>query len=188
MRIGLTIMICLIVFSGCRGQKQKNENSFETNRFAKDSFYYAATLIDTTNGKKIFLLNGFTAIFVPERWGDENDDFSVGNGIPWPTSLAPFPIALVPIGYHKSARVREAADALYAELQQAGFEVLFDDRNERPGVMFADMDLIGIPHRLVLGDKGLDKGMAEYKARRDTSARDISLTQVVAEIARLVEC
>ncbi len=116
---------------------------------------------------------------------EQNHD---ANGILWPTSLAPFPIALVPIGYHKSARVREAADALYAELQQAGFEVLFDDRNERPGVMFADMDLIGIPHRLVLGDKGLDKGMAEYKARRDTSARDISLTQVVAEIARLVEC
>jgi hypothetical protein len=77
-RIGLTIIICLIVFSGCRGQKQKNESSFETNRFAKDSFYYAATLIDTTGGRKIFLLDGVTAILVPERWGDENENFSVG--------------------------------------------------------------------------------------------------------------
>ena len=114
---------------------------------------------------------------------EQNHD---ANGILWPTSLAPFHIALVPIGYHKSARVREAADVLYAELQQAGLDVLFDDRNERPGVMFADMDLIGIPHRLVLGDKGLAQGMAEYKARRDTGARDIPLAQVVGEITRLV--
>ena len=114
---------------------------------------------------------------------EQNHD---ANGILWPTSLAPFHIALVPIGYHKSARVREAADALYAELQQAGLDVLFDDRNERPGVMFADMDLIGIPHRLVLGDKGLAQGMAEYKARRDTGARDIPLAQVVGEMTRLV--
>jgi hypothetical protein len=89
-RIGLTIVIYLIVFSGCQDQKQKNENSFETNRFAKDSFYYAATLIDTTREKKIFLPEGFAAILVPERWGEENDDFSVGKkiGIQMPCQCA----------------------------------------------------------------------------------------------------
>ena len=109
------------------------------------------------------------------------------NGIIWPDAIAPFHIALVPIGYHKSARVKEAADQLYAELQQAGYDVLLDDRNERPGVMFADMDLIGIPHRLVLGDKGLDKGIAEYKARRDKSAQDIPLAQLAGEIRQRVQ-
>ncbi len=109
------------------------------------------------------------------------------NGIIWPDAIAPFHIALVPIGYHKSARVKEAADQLYADLQQAGYDVLFDDRNERPGVMFADMDLIGIPHRLVLGDKGLDKGMAEYKARRDKAAQDIPLAQLINEIGQRVQ-
>ena len=86
----MTIMICLIVFSGCGGKKQKNETSFEANRFAKDSFYYAATLIDTTKGKKIFLHDGVTAILVPERWGDENDDFTVGKkiGIEMPCQCA----------------------------------------------------------------------------------------------------
>jgi prolyl-tRNA synthetase len=111
-----------------------------------------------------------------------NDD----NGIIWPDAIAPFHVALVPIGYHKSARVKDTADKLYAELSAAGYEVLLDDRNERPGVMFADMDLVGIPHRLVLGDKGLDKGIAEYKGRRDKAALDIPLAQVVGEIGKRV--
>jgi len=86
-------------------------------------------------------------------------------GIIWPQALAPFQIALVPIQYHRSVRLREAADKLYDELLAAGFEVLFDDRSERPGVMFADMDLIGIPHRLVISERGLDAGEIEYKGR-----------------------
>ncbi len=109
------------------------------------------------------------------------------NGIIWPDAIAPFHIALVPIGYHKSARVKETADQLYAELQQAGYDVLLDDRNERPGVMFADMDLIGIPHRLVLGDKGLDKGVAEYKARREKATQEIPLAQLVSAISQRVQ-
>ncbi len=109
------------------------------------------------------------------------------NGILWPDAIAPFHIALVPIGYHKSTRVKAAADQLYTELQQAGYDVLLDDRNERPGVMFADMDLIGIPHRLVLGDKGLDKGIAEYKARRDKTALDIPLAQLVSDLSHRVQ-
>ena len=76
------------------------------------------------------------------------------HGIIWPDTIAPFQVALVPIGYGKSEKVRETMDKLYSELVHAGFDVLLDDRDERPGVIFADMDLIGVPHRVVIGDKG----------------------------------
>ncbi len=100
---------------------------------------------------------------------------------------APFHVVLVPIGYHKSAAVREAMDKLYGDLTAAGLDVLLDDRDERPGVMFADMDLVGIPHRVVLGDKGLAKGMAEYKGRRDKAPRDIPLAEVVTQLHGMVK-
>jgi len=101
-------------------------------------------------------------------------------GIGFPDPMAPFEASLVPIGYHKSAAVREAADRLYAELTAAGVDVLLDDREERPGVLFADMDLIGIPHRLVLSERGLGAGTAEYKARRDAQPQNIALDGIVA--------
>jgi prolyl-tRNA synthetase len=116
---------------------------------------------------------------------EQNHD---NNGIIWPDAIAPFHIALVPIGYRKSDKVRETVDKLYSELVHAGYDVLLDDRDERPGVIFADMDLIGIPHRIVIGDKGLAKGVAEYKGRRDSAAREIALDDVVNEIGRLVRC
>jgi len=116
---------------------------------------------------------------------EQNHD---NNGIIWPDSIAPFHIALVPIGYRKSDKVRELVDKLYGELVHAGYDVLFDDRDERPGVIFADMDLIGIPHRLVIGDKGIAKGVAEYKGRRATAPREIALDDVVGEMGRLVHC
>ncbi|MBU0501397.1 MAG: proline--tRNA ligase [Gammaproteobacteria bacterium] len=96
---------------------------------------------------------------------EQNND---GQGILWPAALAPFHVALVPMKMYKSHRVREAAEALKAELEAAGIEVLLDDRDTRPGVSFADMELIGIPHRLVIGEKGLDDGMIEYRGRRET--------------------
>jgi prolyl-tRNA synthetase len=105
------------------------------------------------------------------------------HGILWPDAIAPFTVALVPIGYHKSAALKEAADKLYAELTHAGIDVLLDDRNERAGVIFADMDLIGIPHRLVLGEKGLAKGVVEYKGRRDKTATEWPLATAVTELA-----
>jgi prolyl-tRNA synthetase len=101
-------------------------------------------------------------------------------GIVFPAPMAPFAACLVPIGYHKSAAVREAADRLYAELAAAGVDVLMDDRDERPGVLFADMDLIGIPHRVVLSERGLAAGNAEYKGRRDEKPRDLPLAQVAS--------
>jgi prolyl-tRNA synthetase len=114
---------------------------------------------------------------------EQNHD---ANGIIWPDAIAPFHIALVPIGYHKSAKVKETVDRLYGELVHQGLDVLLDDRDERPGVMFADMDLVGIPHRLVIGEKGLAKGMAEYKGRRDKAAIELPLDQITGEIERLV--
>jgi prolyl-tRNA synthetase len=101
-------------------------------------------------------------------------------GIVFPQPMAPFTACLVPIGYHKSAAVREAADRLYGELLHAGVDVLMDDRDERPGVLFADMDLIGVPHRIVIGERGLAAGNAEYKGRRDEKPRDMPLQEVVA--------
>jgi prolyl-tRNA synthetase len=103
---------------------------------------------------------------------EQNHD---ARGIAWPAPIAPFSLCIVPIGYHKSEAVRAAADKLYRELVDAGVDVLLDDREERPGVLFADMDLIGIPHRVVLGERGLAAGSAEYKARRDEKANDVPL-------------
>jgi prolyl-tRNA synthetase len=93
------------------------------------------------------------------------------HGIIWPEPLAPFDVILVPINLHKTERLREAAERLYAELRSAGFDVLFDDRDARPGVKFADAELIGIPHRVVISERGLDAGELEYRHRRDTESR-----------------
>ncbi|MGH8769428.1 MAG: proline--tRNA ligase [Burkholderiales bacterium] len=96
-------------------------------------------------------------------------------GIIWPLPMAPFQVTIAPIGYRKNAEVKNVADRLHDELQSAGFEVLLDDRDERPGVMFADLELIGIPHRITVGERGLKDGKVEYQARTDASARAIEL-------------
>jgi len=95
---------------------------------------------------------------------EQNHD---ANGIIWPASMAPFQLAIVPLNMHKSAPVAECAESLYTALRDAGIDVLLDDRNERPGVKFADMELVGIPHRIVIGDRALAEGRLEYKGRRD---------------------
>ena len=109
------------------------------------------------------------------------------NGIVWPDAIAPFHVAIVPIGYRKSEKVRETADQLYDSLVQMGLDVLLDDRDERPGVIFADMDLIGIPHRVVIGDKGLAKGVIEYKGRRDAAPGELPLANAASEIRARVK-
>ncbi|MBI4189589.1 MAG: proline--tRNA ligase [Betaproteobacteria bacterium] len=101
-------------------------------------------------------------------------------GIIWPPPMAPFDLAIVPIAMGKSAAVRAAAEKLHAELSAAGIAVLLDDRDERPGVMFADMELIGIPHRVVVGERGLKQGQLEYQGRRDKAAQPIALGDAVA--------
>ncbi|MFW1859295.1 proline--tRNA ligase [Acinetobacter defluvii] len=105
-------------------------------------------------------------------------------GIIWPAAIAPFEVAIVPMNAHKSPRTLEAAEALYAELQDAGFDVLLEDRNERPGVKFSDLELTGIPHRIVIGEKGLDAGTFEYKGRRDAESTHLSKEELLAKIAK----
>jgi len=100
-------------------------------------------------------------------------------GIIWPNAIAPFSVVIVPMNMHKSKNVQMKVEQLYNELKAKGIEVLLDDRKERAGVMFADMELIGIPHRLVIGDRGLDKGIVEYKGRSDTDSIDVPLTDVI---------
>jgi len=101
-------------------------------------------------------------------------------GIMFPAAIAPFTVAICPIGIKKSEAVKAAAEALYAELTGAGIDVLLDDRDERPGVMFADMELIGIPHRLTIGDRGLKEGKIEYQARTESAATPIAPGEALA--------
>jgi len=105
-------------------------------------------------------------------------------GIIWPSAIAPFEVAIVPMNVQKSPRTLEAAEALYAELQAAGYDVLLDDRNERPGVKFSDLELTGIPHRIVIGEKGLDAGTFEYKGRRDAESVNLSKDELLAKLVK----
>ncbi len=105
-------------------------------------------------------------------------------GIIWPSAIAPFEVAIVPMNAQKSPRTLEAAEALYTELQAAGYDVLLDDRNERPGVKFSDLELTGIPHRIVIGEKGLDAGTFEYKGRRDAESVNLSKDDLMAKLVK----
>jgi prolyl-tRNA synthetase len=105
-------------------------------------------------------------------------------GIIWPVSIAPFQVAIVPIHMHKSERLRLATEALYTRMRDAGIDCLLYDKNERPGVMFADMELIGIPYRFVISDRGLDAGTLEYKARTDEEAEDVPIEDAITMIVR----
>lgn len=107
------------------------------------------------------------------------------NGIIWPAAMAPFDVCILPMNMHKSARVTEAAEKLYAELTAAGFDVIFDDRKERPGVMFADMELIGVPHTIVIGERNLDEHAVEYTSRSNSEKIKVAVTDVVAYLKAL---
>jgi len=96
--------------------------------------------------------------------------------------MAPFQVAIAAIGFDRSEEVRKAAAKLYEELQQAGIEVLLDDRGERPGVMFADIELMGIPHRITIGERGLKEQQVEYQGRADKEAQSVALSDIVARI------
>ncbi|WP_019530686.1 proline--tRNA ligase [Dasania marina] len=102
------------------------------------------------------------------------------NGIIWPEAIAPFQIAIIGMNMKKSEQVREQAETLYQQLSDLGYEVILDDRDERPGVKFADMELMGIPHRLVIGDRGLKEGTIEYKGRRDSDNQHIAIADIIA--------
>jgi prolyl-tRNA synthetase len=145
-----------------------------------------ATVLDEA-GMSVTMLMGCYGIGVSRVVAATIEQNHDDNGIIWPDAIAPFQIALVPIGYNKSPAVRETVDRLYGELVHAGFDVLLDDRDERPGVIFADMDLIGIPHRLVLGDKGLAKGVIEYKGRKDKQVREVPLGEIVRTLRETIK-
>ena len=110
---------------------------------------------------------------------EQNHD---ANGILWPEAIAPFQVVLVPINYQKSTRVQETADTLYRQFSDAGIDVLLDDRDARPGVKFADSELMGIPHRIVIGERGLDAGNLEYRHRRETESTEIPLSDPIGYI------
>ena len=139
-----------------------------------------ATVLDAS-GKAVVMQMGCYGMGVTRLVGaiiEQNHDES---GIIWPESIAPFSVIVIPINAHKSEQVRATAESLYAELTDQGVEVLLDDREDvRPGAKFADAELMGIPHRVVIGDRGLDKGVIEYVNRRDGNNKDLTLDQVRA--------
>ena len=144
-----------------------------------------ATVLDE-NGKSVPMYMGCYGIGVTRVVAAAIEQNHDDRGIIWPESIAPWHVAIVPIGYAKSERVREAADSLHQRLENAGIEVILDDRDERPGVMFADMELIGIPHRITVGERGLDKAVVEYKHRASGEEREIGIDGVVDELSAML--
>ena len=131
------------------------------------------------NGQSQIMEMGCYGIGVSRIVGAAIEQCHDERGIIFPRAIAPFEVCIVPMGYAKSDAVKATADKLYADLKACGIDVLLDDRNERPGVMFADMELIGVPHRIVVGDRGLAEGKLEYKGRTDAQAEMVPLDALV---------
>ncbi|PLZ01619.1 proline--tRNA ligase [Burkholderia sp. WAC0059] len=144
-----------------------------------------ATFLDE-NGKPQPMVMGCYGIGVTRILGAAIEQNFDARGIIWPEAIAPFEVVLCPMGYDRSEAVREATDRLYAELSAAGVDVILDDRGERPGVMFADWELIGVPHRLVIGERGLKDGKIEYQGRRDAEATLLPAGEAAAVVAQKV--
>jgi len=140
-----------------------------------------ATFLDEDGKPKPFEMGcyGIGITRLPAAAIEQNHD---AKGIIWPDALAPFTVVICPIGMDRSAEVKTAAEQLYADLMAAGVDVILDDRGERPGAMFADWELIGVPHRVTIGDKGLKDGLVEYQHRRDTEASKLALAEVAGLI------
>jgi len=139
------------------------------------------------NGKSLTTTMGCYGIGVSRVVGAAIEQHHDDKGIVWPTAIAPFQVTLIPMQMKKSERVREAAEKMYADLQAAGIEVLFDDRDARPGVMFADCELTGIPHRVVIGERGLDAGEVEYRGRGDDENQMLPLDGFVENLKARIE-
>ena len=140
-----------------------------------------ATYLDET-GKAALMVMGCYGIGVTRIVGAAIEQGHDAKGIIFPDAIAPFTVAVCPIGMDKSPVVREASEAIYGQLKDAGVDALLDDRGERPGAMFADMELIGIPHRITVGDRGLKDGKVEYQHRRDAAATTLAVADVVAHV------
>ncbi|GAM69935.1 prolyl-tRNA synthetase [Vibrio sp. JCM 19236] len=135
-----------------------------------------------SNGKNAVLEMGCYGIGVSRVVAAAIEQNHDENGIIWPEAIAPFQVAIVPMNMHKSERVKEAAEKLYADLTAQGIEVLFDDRKERPGVMFKDIELIGIPHTVVIGDRSMDNGHFEYKSRKDGEKVPVEMDNILEHL------
>jgi prolyl-tRNA synthetase len=140
-----------------------------------------ATYLDE-NGKTAPMQMGCYGIGITRILGAAIEQNYDARGIIWPAAIAPFELVICPVGYDRSEAVRAEADQLYAALRDAGVDVVMDDRGERPGAMFADWELIGVPHRVVIGDRGLKEGKVEYQGRRDTEATQVPLAEVLATV------
>ena len=140
-----------------------------------------ASVLDE-QGKSITMFMGCYGIGVTRVVAAAIEQNHDANGIIWPDAIAPYQVVLVPINYQKSTRVQEAADALYQQFNAAGIDTLLDDRDARPGVKFADSELMGIPHRIVIGERGLAAGTLEYRHRRETESTEVSAADPVGFI------
>ena len=145
-----------------------------------------ATYLDES-GKPRSMVMGCYGIGVTRVLGAAIEQNYDARGIIWPEAIAPFEVVVCPMGYDRSEAVRAETDRLYAQLLEAGVDVIVDDRGERPGVMFADWELIGVPHRLVVGDRGLKEGKIEYQGRRDAEATLLPVADAAADIAQRVK-
>ena len=141
-----------------------------------------ATYLDEA-GKPQLMQMGCYGIGVTRILGAAIEQNFDERGIVWPTAIAPFAVVICPIGYDRSSDVKAAADTLHDELLDAGIDVMLDDRGERPGAMFADWELVGVPHRIVLSDRGLKEGMAEYQGRRDAQATAIAVSDLLPALS-----
>jgi prolyl-tRNA synthetase len=144
----------------------------------KYSHAMEATYLDE-NGQHQVMEMGCYGVGVSRIIGAAIEQGNDERGIIFPAAIAPFTVAIAPIGFDRNEEVRVAALKLHDELSAAGVDVLLDDRGERPGVMFADLELIGIPHRITIGDRGLKEGMVEYQARTESQSRNLPLSGIV---------
>ena len=138
-----------------------------------------ATFLDE-NGKPQLLQMGCYGIGVTRILGAAIEQNFDDKGIIWPTSIAPFEVVICPMGMDRSEAVKTETEKLYQDLLAAGVDVILDDRGERPGAMFADWELIGVPHRIVIGDRGLKDGKLEYVGRRDAEATIVPVEEMLA--------
>ncbi len=152
----------------------------------KYSLAMNATYLDE-GGKPQLMQMGCYGIGVTRILGAAIEQGHDERGIVWPDAMAPFTVVVCPIGYDRSADVKSAADRLHAELEALGIDVMLDDRGERPGAMFADWELIGIPHRVVVSDRGLKEGRVEYQGRRETQATPLAVGDVTAHLKGVLQ-
>jgi prolyl-tRNA synthetase len=146
----------------------------------------AATFLDEDGKPKHFEMGcyGIGITRLPAAAIEQNHD---AKGIIWPEALAPFTVVVCPVNAERSAEVKTASEQIYAELLASGVDVILDDRNERPGAMFADWELIGVPHRITVGDRALKEGMVEVQARRDAEASKVAVADAAKQVAQRVK-